>query len=375
MRIIEFLIKELLQIRRDRRMLFTLLAFPIIQLMLFGYALNADVKHLAVVVVDHDRSAESRDLIRELTATEYFDYRSLVSSEHTAEAMLTAGQADLVIVVPPQFQRKIQEGVTATIQGLVDGSNPNTGTIAASYLAAIVQERSVRVLTQRVERTGGSIRLTSAGVDARMRVWYNPALETKYSMVPGVICTVVGMMAMMLSATAIVKEREDGTIEQLIVTPVRTWELMLGKSLPILVIGFFEIITVLVAGVALFEVPVRGSVLLLMACATPFLIASIAIGLIVSTVSQTQHQASMTMQFFSMPNMLLSGFMFPIGNMPRVLQWFTYLLPMRYFLVIVRGILLKGNGIDLLWNQFVPLIVLAALFLVVATWRFRKKLD
>ncbi len=374
MRLVDFIVKELLQILRDRRMLFSLFAMPIIQLILFGYALNTDVKHLGVAIYDQDRTAESRDLVREVTSSEYFDYLGAVQSPEAVQRMLIAGKADLVLVIPPEFERKVKAGETATLQALVDGSNPNSGTIAAGYLGAIVQTRSVRLLSERVSRIGMSA-VAHAGVDARLRVWYNPALETKNGMVPGVICMVVGMMAMMLSATAIVKEREDGTIEQLIVTPVRAWELMLGKTLPILIIGYVEIITVLVAGVALFGVPVRGSIPLLMAYAGPFLIASLAIGLIVSTISKTQQQAWMAIQFFSMPSMLLSGFIFPISSMPHLLQQVTRVIPMRYFLIIVRDILLKGSGIDLLWDQIAPLTLLAIVFMGYATWRFQKKLD
>jgi ABC-2 type transport system permease protein len=374
MRLLDFLVKELLQLRRDRRMLFSLLAMPILQLILFGYALNTDVKHIGVAVCDQDHSAESRDLVRQMTSSEYFDYLGSVSDPDRAQSLLASGRADVILVIPPDFARKAQAGDTAQVQALVDGSNPNTGTIAVGYLGAIFQTRGVQLLAERIARAGQPP-LTNAGIDMRLRVWYNPALETKDSMVPGVVCTVVGMMAMMLSATAIVKEREDGTIEQLIVTPVRTWELMLGKTLPILLVGYVEIITVLTAGVLLFGVPVRGSVPLMLAFAGPFLIASLAIGLIVSTVSYTQHQASLTISFFAMPSMLLSGFIFPISSMPTALQWATYLIPMRYFLIVVRDILLKGSGAGLLWNQVIPLTLLAIGFMSIATWRFQKKLD
>lgn len=374
MRLIDFLVKELLQYSRDRRMVFTLFAMPIVQLILFGFALNTDVKHLTVAVCDQDRTAESRDLITEITATDYFDFLGLTPDPKTAGSLLVAGKADLVVVIPPEFERKVKAGDTAAIQALVDGSNPNTGTLAAGYLGAIVQSRGVQVLADRSLRAGQT-NVSAAGVDARMRVWYNPALETSYSMVPGVVCTVVGMMSMFLAATAIVKEREDGTIEQLIVTPVKTWELMVGKSLPILVVGYIEILSILLIGVTLFHIPVRGSPLLLLAIACPFLLASLALGLIVSTVSKTQQQAAMTMAFFAMPNMLLSGFMFPISSMPVFLQKATAVIPMRYYLVVTRDILLKGSGIGLLWDQVLPLIALSAAFLAFAAWRFQKKLD
>jgi|SRR5579871_404763 len=374
MRLVDFIVKELLQILRDRRMLFSLFAMPIIQLTLFGYALNTDVKHLGVAVYDQDRTAESRDLVKRITSSEYFDFLGTVQSQDAVQRLLLSGSADLVLVIPPQFERKVKAGETAQLQALVDGSNPNSGTIAAGYLGVIIQTRNVQLLSERISRAGMRA-TTGAGVDARLRVWYNPALETKFGMVPGVICMVVGMMAMMLSATAIVKEREDGTIEQLIVTPIRPWELMLGKTLPILIIGYVEIITVLLVGVTVFGVPVRGSVLLLLAYAAPFLIASLAIGLIVSTISKTQQQAWMAIQFFSMPSMLLSGFMFPIRSMPYALQQATRLIPMRYYLVIVRDILLKGSGADLLWDQILPLTLLAVVLISLATWRFQKKLD
>lgn len=374
MRLLDFVVKELLQILRDRRMLFSLVAMPIMQLLLFGYALNTDVKHLRVAVYDEDRSAESRDLLQEITSSEYFDRIGMVADREAVTRLLMAGQADLVLVIPPQFERKVKTGETAPLQALVDGSNPTSGTIAAGYLGAIVQTRSIRLLTERVEHAGLNLS-AMAGVDTRLRVWYNPGMETKNGMVPGVLCVLVGMTAMTLAATAIVKEREDGTIEQLIVTPIRSWELMLGKTLPILIVGYVEILTVLAAGVLLFHVPVRGSLLLLLAFAAPFLMASMAIGLLVSTVSKTQQQAYITVQFFSMPSILLSGFIFPIRSMPLVLQQTTRIIPMRYFLVIVRDILLKGSPADLLWNQVIPLAILSVVLISAAILRFRKRLD
>lgn len=374
MRILDFIAKELLQLRRDKRLMFFLFAMPVLQLTLFGYAVSTDIKHMGVTICDLDRTAESRDLVREITASEYFDYLGAAPDLQTAQALLTAGRTDVVVVIHREFEKRVKAGDTAEVQALVDGSNPNTGTIAAGYLGAIFQTRSVRMLTERVSRAGSSP-LANAGVDARMRVWYNPALESKFTMVPGVVCVVVGMMTMMLSSTAIVKEREDGTIEQLMVTPTRTWELMIGKMLPILIVGYIDIISILVAGVLLFHVPIRGSVPLLLLFAGPFLTASLAIGLIISTASKTQQQASMTMSFFAMPNILLSGFIFPINNMPHVLQAVTYFIPMRYFLVTVRDILLKGSGASLLWDQILPLTLLAIGYMCIATWRFQKRLD
>lgn len=374
MRVRDFVLKEFRQIRRDRRLLPFLFIVPALQLTLFGYAVSTDIKHLKVMVCDLDQTTQSRSLIRDFTTSEYFEYLGHLDGYQDVQPVLDTGQAQIVLVIPRGFARDIRAGDTAQIQVLLDGSDANSGTIAAGYIGKLIQARAIRLLEERLNRAGMRS-LVGAGVSAQVRLWYNPALESVVYMIPGVMCVVVGLIATILTALTIVKEREVGTMEQLIVTPVRSWELMIGKMLPFLIVGYVNMAVILILNALLFHVPLRGSLTLLLGLACLFLIASLGIGLLISTVSQTQQQAMFGAFFFVMPNMLLSGFMFPIESMPAVLQYVTYLLPMRYFLVIARAIFLKGSGIVLLWDQVLPLAGLMVGILLIATIRFRKRLD
>jgi ABC-2 type transport system permease protein len=374
MRVLDFVLKEFRQLRRDRRMLPFLFVVPVFQLVLFGYAVSTDIKHLKVMVCDLDHTAESRDMILAMSHSEYFDYEGQIADYRDVQAVLDRGQAQIVLVIPRGFERDVKAGDTAQVQALLDGSDATTGTVAMGYVGKLLQARALRLLEERLNRAGLG-RLAGAGAQAQIRLWYNPALETANFMIPGVMCVVVGLIATVLTAMTIVKEREVGTIEQLIVTPIRPWELMIGKMLPFLVVGYVNLTVILLVNAFVFHVPMRGSIALLAGLAGLFLIASLGVGLLISTVSQTQQQAQFAAVFFLMPNMLLSGFMFPIQNMPYALQLVTFLLPMRYFLVIARDIFMKGSGIGLLWDQVVPLALLTAGILLVAIARFQKRLD
>lgn len=374
MTIWEIFKKELLQIKRDKRLVFILIFLPLVQMVLFGYAVNLDVKHLNLYVCDLDQSQESRKVVQDIASSPYFDYKGLITNLNAIRPLLDRNEADLVLVIHRQFGREIQGNATAKIQVLVDGSNPNTGTLAAGYLGSYFQEMGVQLLQQRSDQKGLG-NLGNAGVDGRIRFWYNPALKSPLSLVPGVVALVVGLLVMVIAALSVVRERDEGTIEQLMVTPIHPWQLILGKSLPVLLVGYLEISFTFLVDTQLFHVPMRGSIILLFVLAAPFLIGSLAIGLAISVSAKTQQQAQMTVAFLSIPNMLLSGFIFPIQNMPVALQWATLLLPMRYFLVIIRNIQLKGSDLFMLRSQVIPMILLSLFYMVMAVSRFHKKLD
>ena len=374
MRILDLILKEFRQLRRDRRLLPIIFIMPLVQLVLFGYAVSTDVKHLKTVVCDQDRTPESRTLMQDLTGSEYFDEVGRLDQPDGVRQWLDSGRASIAIVIPWGYAGNLQQGHTAVVQALVDGTDANTGTVAVGYLGKIVQARGGKAFRTRLSRIGLAA-AAQGGVNPSVQIWYNPGLESSRFMVPGVMCTVVAMVVLILTALSLVRERETGTMEQLIVTPVRPWELIVGKMAPYLVVGYGNIAVILAAAELIFRLPIRGSLWLLAGGSGLFLVASMATGLLISTTAQTQQQAMMVATFFILPNQLLSGFIFPLENMPPALRLMTYFMPMRYYLVTVRGIFLKGNGLAELWDQFIPLAVLAAGVLVVATLRFRKNLD
>lgn len=373
-RVVEIVRKEIRQLRRDRQMLPLLLAVPVLQLVLFGFAISTDIKHLRVAVCDLDRSAASRAIVRALGSSEYFDIAGFVDAYGDIDRWLDQGRASIGLVMPPTLDRDLASGRTARIQVLLDGTDATAGTVALAYLARFLQEQSVRLLAARSDRRGP---VASAGprIEAETRFWYNPLLLTVVFMVPGAMCVIVGMSATIATALAIVREREIGTMEQLIVTPLRPWELMVGKTIPFLAVGIFNMTAVLIANALIFRVPMRGSLMVLYGTFALFLVCSLAVGLLISTVSRTQQQAILSAFFFLMPNFLLSGFIFPIENMPVVLQWVTFLLPLRYHLAIVRGVFLKGLGLAEISDQIWPLAALTVAIMALAVWRFQKRLD
>ena len=375
MRVIDFVIKELRQMRRDPRLLGMLIAMPIVQLLLYGYAVSTDIRHLKTVICDLDGSSQSRDVVRGVSASpEYFDIVGYEPTVNQVQADLDSGRAQVAIVIPARYSRDLSSRQPTTLQVLLDGSDPNAGTIAGSYIGKIVTAQATSILLQRIQ-AAGLAQLATAGVDDRVQVWYNPTLQSSFSLVPGVVCMITGNLTMILSALAIVREREIGTIEQLLVTPIKSWELMLGKLIPYMLMGFVNILIVLALAVVLFGVPMRGSLVFMLGISGLFMVGSLGLGLLISTVSQTQMQASQLASLILMPNMMLSGFMFPIANMPTWLQPITYLLPMRYFLTCVRGIMMKGNGYADLRTDIWSLILLSSLIFLLAIVQFRKKLD
>jgi ABC-2 type transport system permease protein len=366
-------VKELIQTLRDKQMRITLIVPPILQLIVFGYAANMDVKHIRTAIRDLDQSVESRDLIGRFGSSKYFDIVSFPNTPREVKDLINQGNVTVSIEIPTDFSRKLKKGDTATVQIILDGSESNTALIALGYANQILSEFSTQVLVKRLNRAG-MIGFEEAGVDLRNRTWFNPNFESRIFYVPGVIASIAFLIPIILTAQAIVREREIGTLEQIMVTPIRSWELMLGKTLPFALFGLFDVIMIAAIGVFWFEVPLRGNPLVLLSGAALFLMSSVAIGLFISTICSTQQQAQISTFFFAMPAFTLSGFAFPIENMPEWIQYLTYANPLRYFLVIIRGVFLKGNGLDILWPQMLALGILGTFMILLSSLRFQKRL-
>jgi ABC-2 type transport system permease protein len=366
-------VKELIQTLRDKQMRITLIVPPILQLIVFGYAANMDVKHIRTAIRDLDQSVESRDLIGRFGSSKYFDIVSFPDTPKEVKELINQGAITVSIEIPTDFSRKLKKGDTATVQIILDGSESNTALIALGYANQILSEFSTQVLVKRLNRAG-MIGFEEAGVDLRNRTWFNPNFESRLFYVPGVIASIAFLIPIILTAQAIVREREIGTLEQIMVTPIRSWELMLGKTLPFALFGLFDVIMIAAIGIFWFEVPLRGNPLVLLLGAALFLMSSVAIGLFISTICSTQQQAQISTFFFAMPAFTLSGFAFPIENMPEWIQYLTYANPLRYFLVIIRGVFLKGNGLDILWPQMLALGILGTFMIVLSSLRFQKRL-
>jgi ABC-2 type transport system permease protein len=367
--------KEFIQLVRDVRTLAVIVVLPVLLLVLYGYAINLDVTHLQTAVADQDKTSAARDLVRAFENTEYFDIIRYLDSPAQIHDLIQRGTVKVALVIPRGYARDLASGRRAQIQVIVDGSNPTTATLAVSYVSGIVQGYSSMVTVMAAARVGMTRPELFVPVDFRPRVWYNPELKSTYFIVPGLIAVILMMLSALLTAMTVVRERERGTIEQLVVSPVMPHELMIGKLIPYVVIAFADIVLVTVAGRLLFGVPLRGSVPLLLGLSAVFLVAVLGIGLLVSTISTTQELAmTIAVMTTMLPSFLLSGFVFPISNMPRVIQAITYVIPARYFLVIVRGIFLKGVGWAVLWPQVIPLIIFAAATIGAAALRFRKRL-
>ena len=394
MRRVAFLVwKELIELKADPRLFVIVIAAPIIQLFMLGYAATTDVRHVPIVVADADRSATSRDLIARFSASQNFTVVGVVASPSNIDPYLEEGRAWMALAIPPAYGERILRREPQTLQLVADGSDASSINIALGYttnlLASYAQEVGLRWagaaagssgsggsgVSSGSEGSGGSGRSgRSAGIDLRVRVWFNPRLESRDFMLPGILALLLLVITTNLSSMGIVREKELGTLEQLNVTPLRRWELIIGKLLPYALIGLIDVCLVLAVAVFWFAVPLRGSVVLLFALTSIYLLTTLGLGLFVSTVSSTQQQAMMTaMFFFLMPMVYLSGFVFPIENMPAAIQPFTYLIPLRYFLVILRSIFLKGVGLETLWPQALALTAWGAAILALAIARSTKR--
>ena len=366
-RLKHIIVKEFIQALRDKKKRFFLVGPPIIQLFLFGYVATTDVNHIATALYDLDKSQESRELVRRLESSGYFFLKYAPESPSEIQALMDRGNVLCVIQINRGFGRDLNKGMATEIQILVDGTDSNTAMVAMNYVAQIVAAYSK-------ELTALEIKAKLVKVEFRQRVWYNPELRSRNYNIPGVIAFIILITCLMLTSMAVVREREVGTMEQLMVTPITPIELILGKTLPFAVVSFFQMTFVAAVGVYWFHIPIKGSLPLLVVGTAVYLLSVLGIGLFISTVTHNQQQAMMATMLFIMPAIMLSGFMFPIENMPRIFQYLTYINPLRYFLVIIRGIFLKGNGFAILWPQMAALLSLGIVIIALSSLRFRKRL-
>ena len=376
--------KEFLELRQNPHLLAVVIVAPILQLTMLGYAATTDVRNVPVVVADGDRSPASRELTHRFEASRTFTVVATVTTVREIERYLEDGTAWLALSIPSGYGADLAAGREAVLQVVADGTDSNSASAALGYATALVGTYSRELAAapspgSATPAAAGAAagRGTGAGaIDARIRVWFNPQLESRFFMIPGVLALVLLLVTANLAAMAIVREKEVGTLEQLNVTPLRRWELIVGKLLPYGAIGMIDILLVTAVAVFWFEVPLRGSFVLLLAISLLYVICTLGLGLLVSTISNTQQQAMMTATFFFlMPMIYLSGFMTPIENMPAVIQWITYVIPLRYFLVIVRGIFLKGVGLEVLWPQVAALAAWGAVVISLAVMRSSKRLN
>ena len=369
----ELMIKEFIQIRRDKRMLPVILIAPILQVIILGYAATVDVKNVAMVVCDLDRSSMSRELVTRFTNTGYFTVVGYADHPREIDRYLDESKAIIGVVIPNNFGRQVSGGGTTSLQVFADGTDANTANISLGYVSQIVGGISESIVTERLLRSGGM--LSVPRVRAETRIWYNPELRSANYMVPGVVALLLFIITAAFTSIAIVREKEAGTMEQLMVTPIRSHQFILGKLLPFVVIGLIDVVLVLGVATLWFNIPVKGSLILLFILTGAYILNTLGIGLFVSTISRTQQQALMTAQFFIMfPSIFLSGFAFPIENMPKIVQGITYLVPLRYFMTIIRGLFLKGVGLEALWPEALILFGSGVLILGLSVMRFRKRL-
>jgi ABC-2 type transport system permease protein len=365
--------KELIELRGDPRLFGIVIMAPIIQLCMLGYAATTDVQHVPIVVADADRSAASREIISRFGASPHFEIIDVVTATDEIDPYLENGRAWMAVTIPAGYGDGIGRGRPQLVQVIADGSDANSTNVALGYAANLIGGYARELAGQPTAgETGGPS--GAARIDAQVRVWFNPSLESRDFMIPGVLALLLLAVTTNLSAMAIVRERELGTLEQLNVTPLRRWELIVGKLLPYALVGMVDVCLVLGIAVFWFEVPLRGSVVLLFALSAVYLLTTLGLGLFISTISSTQQQAMMTATFFFLtPMIFLSGFIFPIENMPAVIQPFTYLIPLRYFLEILRAIFLKGVGLETLWPQALALMAWGLAMLGLAMARSSKR--
>jgi ABC-2 type transport system permease protein len=372
-RLMSIIRKEFIQIFRDTRTLIMVLIIPIMQLFLLGYSATNDVRNVPLAVLDQSRSSESRALLDSYRAADYFRIAYSVDSQADIRNLIEAGNARAAIIIPPDYAQRLNEG-KATVAFILDGSDPTSASTALSAAKLISQSHSTEILSERFARTGQNMRVQPP-VEVRTTVWYNPDLISAYFMIPGVIGMILYAIAAILTATSVVRERERGTIEQLIVTPIRPWELIVGKLMPYVILGFFNTIEVLAVGHWWFGMPIRGDLGLIILLSVIFLVTGLGIGLFASTIANTQQEAMLTVWMTLLPSIFLSGFFFPLEAMPTFLRWLSYLMPLRYYLVIIRALLLKDVSLSMIQNDVIAMTVFAIAIMAAAALRFHKRLD
>lgn len=363
------LVKEFIQMSRDRLTFAMMVALPIIQLLIFGFAINTDVKNLPTIVFDQCLQEEGRDFISSLEASGYYNIKYVATSFQEVTEAIDSGKAKVGVVIPPDFSRNLHHGRQAQVQVLVDASDSMSASSAISAAQLLGQVKSQEIIAKHL--LGGKM---TTPYDVRIRTWYNPDFVSAYYMVPGILGIVLTMTMVMITSMAIVREKEKGTLEQLIVTPLKPYELMLGKIIPYIFVGYVQITLALLVGILVFDLPIRGSLFLLYLLTSLFIIASLALGVMISNFAKTQMQAMQMSFFVFLPSTLLSGFMFPRIAMPTVIYYATYFIPLTYYLDILRGIILKGIGINFLWSQVFALLGMILAIMTVSIMKFSKKL-
>lgn len=371
LRIRQMLVKEFLQMFRDPRMRMVVLVMPLVQLTVLAFALTTDVKKISTAVVDPDQTVESRNLVSEFTGSGYFDITRRLWNDSQARRLMAAGTVRAVIRIPQRFSADLRAGKTVDLQLIVDGTLSNDSAITLNYANQVVNQFNRRMASKRVGTAVASPEI----LKVRTRAWYNPNLESKYYYVPGLIAVMLILIGLVLTSMAIVREKEIGTIEQVMVTPIRRVEFIIGKTLPFLVTGMVTMTMMFIIARILFDIRIQGSVALLYFAAGIYILGNLGLALLVSVTARTQQQALLTAFFILVPSILLSGFIFPIRNMPEIIRWLTVLNPMRWFLQALHGIVVRGVGLRTLWVPVTAQIVLAACFLTLAVGRFKKTLE
>jgi ABC-2 type transport system permease protein len=372
-RIRVIIIKEFIQVWRDPRLRFFLFVPPLIQLILYGYAINFDIKNVPTAIYDQNNSAASQELISRFKASEYFNLRRYIDNESELRQLIDHGEINFVLHIPADFASKLKAGRTATLQLIIDATDSNAALIVAKYASSILQDYSQKILQERFHSLGQGGKL-DIPVVIESRAWFNPNLVSRIAFVPGVIAIVVMLVSLMLTAMAVVREKELGTLEQVLVTPIKPLEFILGKTIPFVLIALIDVILVSVFAIYWFDLPFRGSSLVLLVGTLAFLINSIGLGLLISTISSTQQQALMAGTFLLTPAILLSGQIFPIANMPSLFQYITYVNPLRYFTIIVQGIFLRGVGLDNLWHEMAAMTLMGTAMISLSVFRFKRYL-
>jgi len=373
--IIEFIRKEFLQFKRDPKMFALMLIAPVIQLTFLGFAANLDIKLVRTIVFDQDRSATSKDFIERFTSSGYFEIEEYVNSYDKIVEVIDKGDAILAIVIPNDFEKNIYNRRTASVQALFNGSDGNTAGIVAGYTQNIVSEYSQNIILNLLNRSGQKLSSVSV-ISPEIRIWYNPELKTRNFMVPGIVGLLLSIITLILTSLAVVKEKEIGTMEQLIVTPLKPYQIIIGKLVPFVVLSFAAVIIILAAMYFIFGIPVKGELWFLFFSSFLYILSTLGLGLFVSTISKTQQQAMMISIFaVMMPMIFLSGFAFPIENMPKSIQYISYIVPLRYFNDIIRGVILKGLGFADLWLNALLLFVMGVTILFFSSMRFKSRLE
>jgi ABC-2 type transport system permease protein len=370
LRVRELVRKEFIQLLRDRKNRPLLIIAPLVQIVLFGYVVTTDVRDIRIALIDQSRTPESRRLSDAFDRNATFRITHVLQDPQVLDRLLLRRSVDIGLQIPPDFAGSIREGETAEVQVLVDGSMSNLAAVRIAYSLSVIDGFNTRLLWELNRR-----RIDFGEIDGRIRTWYNPNLDSQFYYVPGIVAFLVMLLSLLFTSMAIVREKEAGTMEQLIVTPLKATEFIVGKTIPFILVAQAQMVMVILFARLWFRIPMIGNAFLLLAASSIFLLSTLGIGLLISTVSRTQQQAMMSNFFFILPFFMLSGFVFPIANMPAVVQWLTHLNPLSHFLIIIRGVFLKGTGFIILWPQFLELAVLGGIVFITAVRRFGKRLD